>query len=81
MKRTLKLTQAENGISEIYATGKTSDGELFSELRADGEKFHIHALRKGKPNKHGARALPVHIFMHSLDCYLTIIKFSKIFRI
>lgn len=67
MKKTLSSLPIRNGTSDLYAADRIPDTKLFSELRAEGGRFHLHALRKGAPTRPEARALPVDKFMLSPD--------------
>ncbi|XP_045112905.1 uncharacterized protein LOC123505537 [Portunus trituberculatus] len=67
MKRTLSSLPIRNGTSDLYAADQIPDTKLFSELRAEGGRFHLHALRKGRPTKPEARALPLQCFKSCQD--------------
>lgn len=60
LKRTLESLEIdENGKSGMYVVDKLLGSELCSELRVEGGRFHLHALRKGQATSQAFRALPV----------------------
>ncbi|XP_063864472.1 uncharacterized protein LOC135102838 [Scylla paramamosain] len=67
MKRTLSSLPIRNGTSDMYAADQIPDTKLFSELRAEGGRFHLHALRKDRPTRPEARALPLQCFKSCQD--------------
>lgn len=74
MKRTLQSLQVENGMPDMFASGKVPGGELFSKLRIEGGRFHLPALRRGpKPTNQESRALPLRCFKSCQDAASTLV--------
>lgn len=67
MKKTLSSLPIRNGTSDLYAADRIPDTKLFSELRAEGGRFHLHALRNGTPARPEAHALPLQCFKSCQD--------------
>lgn len=68
MKRILESLQVdENGNSGMYVVDKLLGSQLCSELRVEGGRFHLHALRKGQAKSQPFQALPVCMYLHSIQ--------------
>lgn len=59
MRRTLGSLQVEKGMTTMVAVDKHLGAEMCSELKVDGGRFHLHALRKSNATSQALHVLPV----------------------